>query len=307
MSEAREIRPMLGDASKDQSAQPRVLGSLDDHAGDFESAIKRSMPVLMRKGIAVEPSPAKLAKCGELLAELKEPYFHIPLATDPGGARAMIVFEAGAVAFLLDAALGGSLEEETMPEVEELTAAQKAAVGRLAEPMVKLISDAMFGLGVRLRRLPAASGVPTEGEFAALTFALAGNNERRIMIAVMRDALSSAGAGIFPSHRKSDAEARVPAILCQVEVDVVAELGRVRKRLADIDGFRVGDVIRLDTPLRSPVLLRVQGRPILRGRPTTSGTQLAIGILDRLEQRPAPAPTPALSERPREVEVALIE
>ena len=303
MSEEKAIRSLLADSAREQAGQPRVLVSLDEKSSEFVSAIRRSVPILMRKSVPIEPEAAKLVKGSELIGGLQQPYFHVPLVTDPGGARAMLLFEAGAVAYLLEAALGGSADEDSIQTLTEITNAQKAAIGRLAEPMVKLFSDALAPLGVRVRRLPAMAGVGVDGEFAATSFAIAGNPERRVVFAIMRDAIPS--TGMMPMSRgRAEHETRVPAILCQVEVDLVAELGRVRRRLSEIDSFRVGDVIRLDTALRSPIQVRVQGKPILKATPTTSGTQLAFSVVERLEAARAPS---TFEGRSREVEVALLD
>lgn len=302
MSEAKDIRSLLSDPGQN-GAGPRVLSQIDGRARDFESAVRRAVPILMRKGVSVDPEPARLCKASELLTGVAEPHYHIPLATDPGGSRAFILFDPGAIGYLLEAALGGDLDADDLPPVTELTSAQKAAMSRVTDPIARLISDAMFGLGLRLRKLPNESGLPKEGEFAVLGLAIGGNKERRIFIGVTRDALSSMAGGVFPGSRKSETASKMPAILSQVELDLVAELGRVRKRLSLIDALRVGDVIRLETPVRSPVLVRIQGRPLLRARPTTSGTQLAVTVLERLEEPRLAAPEP----RPREIEAVMIE
>ena len=301
MSDEKGIRSLLSDPAQN-GAGPRVLSQLDGRARDFESAVKRAVPILMRKGISLDPEPAKLVKAADLPTGLVTPYFHIPLATDPGGSRAFILFDAGAVGYLLEAALGGNVEADSIPPVTEMTSAQKAAMGRVSDPIARLVSDAMFGLGLRLRKLPGETGLAKEGEFAVLTLTIGGNPARKILIGVTRESLSQMAGGVFPSGRKSDGASKMPAIMANVELDLVAELGRVRRRLSLIDALRVGDVIRLETPVRSPVLVRVQSKPLLRARPTTSGTQLAVIITERLEDQRSPA----LDSRMRE-EIAFIE
>ncbi len=283
MSAEKGIRSLLSDPAQN-SAGPRVLSQLDGRARDFESALKRAVPILMRKGVSLDPEPAKLVKAADLTVGLTAPYFHIPLATDPGGSRAFILFDAGAVGYLLEAGLGGNIEANNIPPVTEMTSAQKAAMGRVSDPIARLVSDAMFGLGLRLRKLPGETGLAKEGEFAVLTLTIGGNQARKVYIGVTRESLSQMAGGVFPTGRKSDGASKMPAILSNVELDLVAELGRVRRRLSHIDGLRVGDVIRLETPVRSPVLVRVQSKPMLRARPTTSGTQLAVLVTERLEE-----------------------
>lgn len=283
MSAAKDIRSLLSDPAQN-SAAPRVLAQLDGRARDFESAVKRAVPILMRKGINLDPEPSKLVKAADLAAGLTAPYFHIPLATDPGGSRAFILFDAGAVGYLLEAALGGNVEADNIAPVTDMTAAQKAAMTRVSDPIARLVSDAMFGLGLRLRKLPGETGLAKEGEFVVLTLAIGGNAARKIQIGVTREALSQMAGGVFPSSRKSDGASKMPAIMSNVELDLVAELGRVRRRLSNIDALRVGDVIRLDTPVRAPVVVRVQSKALLRARPTTSGTQLAVLVTDRLDE-----------------------
>jgi flagellar motor switch protein FliM len=303
MSAPKDIRSLLTDPGQN-AAGPRVLSQLDGRARDFESAVRRAVPILMRKGVSLDPEPARLCKASELTAGVTQPLYHIPMATDPGGSRAFMVFDAGAIAYLLEAALGGDLDDDALGPVTEMTSAQKAAMARVTDPIARLVSDAMFGLGIRLRKLPGESGLPKEGEFAVVTLAIGGNKDRRVMIGVTRDALASLAGGVFPTGKRNDAASKMPAILSGVELDLVAELGRVRRRLSQIDVLRVGDVLRLDTPVRSPVFVRIQGRPILRVRPTTSGTQLAVHVLEKLEEPKVSAPEQI---RGREIEAQFIE
>lgn len=284
------LRALLGEGAI-STPQPRVLQLLDERAQDLANAVRRGVPPLLRKGIPVEAKPARLMKSAAALEELKEPWFQVPLATDPGGSRAMIALDAGAISYLLDAAFGGDLDESAPIHACDLTAPQRAALGRLVDPIVKLVSDVLAGLGIRLRRLPVSSGPPGEGELACLTLSIGSRKERNIVLAFARDALSAGGGPLLGSKRDVGEE-RVTAILSQVELDLVAELGRVRKRVSDIGSFKVGDVLRLDTPIRAPIVIRVQGRPILTGRPTTSGSQLAISVVDKLGSNNGTASTP---------------
>src|SRR5688572_13809322 len=113
MSEAPNgLRGLLGDGAIGKS-QHRILQSLDDRAADLANALRRAVPILMRKGVSFVAEPTVLEKSSDALARLGAPYFHVPLATDPGGSRAMLVLEIGAINYLLNAAFGGNAEDDS--------------------------------------------------------------------------------------------------------------------------------------------------------------------------------------------------
>jgi flagellar motor switch protein FliM len=286
MQEEADVKSMLGDAVEG-GAQRRVLDAMDERGTDIALAMKRAIPFLMRRSVPLEPEPSKIGVARALQEELEGPIYSVPLVTDPGGSRAMLLFDRGAVSFLLDGALGGipadeaqELEEEGAPK--QLTSPQRAVMNRLADALLKAISEALGSLGVRLRRLPPSSGTPPEGQFAAITFLLGEGSSRKIVVAVARDALQNAGLGLFSESKQKDTiQNKVPAVLQEVELELVVELGRIRRKLADIDSLKVGDTLRLGVPVRSPVTIQVQGQPMFRGKPTTVGTQLAVSIVER--------------------------
>jgi flagellar motor switch/type III secretory pathway protein FliN len=284
MSDDRLPKALLGEAVEN-GAQKRVLSSLDDRAAPIAAAIRRAVPIFIRRGIEIAHEPTKVGRARDLFDELRGPVYHIPLVTDPGGSRAMLCIEGAATSFLLDAALGALIDENS--EVEpptQLTGPQSAVLHRLADGLVSVISDVVSGAGLRLKRLPPAPIPDNDGELAALTFLLANREDRRIVLAVSRDAIATAGGGTFqPPTKKAASDQRVARILSQVELELVVELGRVRRKLSVIDGFRVGDVLRLDAPARDPLSVRVQGKPILRAQPTVSGTQLAVQVVERID------------------------
>ena len=68
------------------------------------------------------------------------------------------------------------------------------------------------------------------------------------------------------------------AAVAEVELEVVAELGRVRLMLARIASLRVGDVLRLPLSVDAPARLHVGGHGLFLGTPITRGSQIAIEI-----------------------------
>ncbi len=269
------------------SPRPRIAQLLDDHANEIGAALRRAIPALMRKGVPITKEPARVDKVGPLLAGLAGPYYHVPLATDPGGCRAMLILDAGAIAYLVDVSLGAPTDTPQASIAADLSGMQKAALATLVAPMIRLISDVTAGFGVRLQRLPPSIGAPEEGEFAYLSFRIGSGSGRNLIVAFARDAVSAtAGVRVSPTEM---AEVRVPSILATVEVEVSVELGRARRRLVDVGRLKVGDFIRLDTALRAPILIRVEGHPVMIGQPTANGEELAVRIIDFIEAPRAPA------------------
>ena len=75
-----------------------------------------------------------------------------------------------------------------------------------------------------------------------------------------------------------EARPETQAAVAEVELEVVAELGRVRLMLARIASLRVGDVLRLPLSVDAPARLHVGGHGLFLGTPITRGSQIAIEI-----------------------------
>ena len=287
MSADLGLLDVLG-ASTAGGAQRRVLGAMDERKEEIVSALRRAIPFLIRKSVEITVEPARLSTSRELKEELGTPSFLVPLATDPGGSRALIGFDAAAIGFILTGVLGGALEDAE--PATELTPPQRAVLGGLADQLTKRLSDSFCNAGFGLRRLPASASVPSDAQLATVTISLGEDSPRRGTLAIAREALQMVTSGQFPTSRSASDAARVPSILGQAEIEVICELGRLRRTVSEVEALRVGDTIRLDTLVEDALVLHVQNHPILRGHPTTQGTRIAITVTEA-----APGTRPAIT------------
>jgi len=300
-----DVKSMLGEAVR-RGGQSRALGALDERASDLAGALRRSVPVLLRRGVPIQPAPARMARIAELMAEIPGPVFEVPLVTDPGGSRALLCFSGPATSYLVDAALGGTGEPDpSQPEQRDISSPQRAVAARMAGEMVGAISDVLAGLGLRLRRIPTGPDAPFGGELVVVTFQIGDAPNRQMVLAMSRDVVQASTVGVATAGRSSDVASRVAGVLAQVEVEISVELGRIRRSLQALERLRIDDVLRLDTPIRSPLVMRCEDRPVFLALPTTAGTQLAVTVLDRIEglrseriERAGASPVGAIDNEP---------
>lgn len=283
MNDEAAPRNLLGNTARGASER-RLLGSLDQLATELASAFKRSIPFLMRQRVEVATSPARVAQAKALVDALDGPTYSVPLVTDPGGSRALLAFDGKAVAFMLEGALGGApgddASEEDAPLTGELTGPQCAIMARISEAVLREIDEVFQPLGIRLKPMASGPGSQHAAELVCVEFAIGAGGARRALLAVGRQALENAGMHATAPARDAAVEARVPRVLEQVELELAIELGRARRTIAEIDALRVGHVLKLDTTLVAPVIVRVDGVEVLRGKPTVVGAELALSILE---------------------------
>lgn len=79
------------------------------------------------------------------------------------------------------------------------------------------------------------------------------------------------------SREETDAAVRT------VEVDVRAEVARVRLPLASIRDLRPGDVLRLDAPVEAGVTVCADDMPVFRGRPGRLQARRAVQVTGNVE------------------------
>ncbi|MFO0611656.1 MAG: FliM/FliN family flagellar motor switch protein [Polyangiaceae bacterium] len=284
MNEEAQARNLLGNTARGAS-EKRLLGSLDMHATDLAGAVKRSVPFLMRQRVEVTTTPAHVAQAKALLESLDGPTYVLNLVTDPGGSRALLAFDARAIAFMLEGALGGTPSEEDSPEEElkigdELTNPQSALMARIAEGVLREIVEVLAPLGFRLKPIASGPASSHAAELVCVELGIGTGKPRRALLAVGRQALEAAGVNANAPPRDPSIEARVPRILEQVELELSIELGRARRTVAEIQALRVGHVLKLDTSVAAPVVVRVDGVEVLRGKPTVVGGELALTLLE---------------------------
>ncbi|NUO53432.1 MAG: hypothetical protein HOV80_31670 [Polyangiaceae bacterium] len=260
------------------AGQKRVLVSMNERRDEIFSAFRRAVPFLIRRSIAVTVEPARLSTPSELCDAVGEGSYLVPLATDPGGSRALLLFDPAAVGFLLTGILGG--DPDDAESASSLTTPQRAVLGSMADQLIQKLGASFQASGLSFRRLPASATVPNDAQLVTVSILLGDGPTRRVSLAIAREALQSAAVGPGSTAPTPSDAARIPSILGQAELDLVCELGRVKKTVGEIQGLKVGDTLRLDTLVSDTVALHVQGQVIVRGQPTTQGSRIALSVID---------------------------
>jgi flagellar motor switch protein FliM len=258
----------------------RAAGSLEQASPHLASALKRAMPFLARGGTQVALCFARAIPVGDLLGDMSRPIHATHLVVAPGGARGAIVLDSGAIAMVLDGVLGGDGSAPLQLEPAGLTSPQVALVSRVVDGVVRSFSEALSRrLSIELHvSAPDGDDASSEAAPVACTFELtAGSQVGRVMLLIAKEALL--GRPETTQGASSGAlDPRVADVVEQVELDLVAELARMKVTLGHLSRLRVGDTLRLDVPVGAAINVRADGRVVLRGHPTTSAGQIAIRI-----------------------------
>jgi flagellar motor switch protein FliM len=270
-----EIRDLFGAASGGPSERARA--ELDRVGASLAAALRRAFPFMLRRGVPVTPEPASSSSMAALEEALGSPRYVIHLEAQPGDVRGALIFDPTALAFVFDGALGGDGSAPPVLGSDELTRPQRALVARFVSGVVPALSAVLEAeLGLALRRLDAAEDAPGEAELATLRWGLGVDGVGGgIVLALDRAALLGA-----PAERTWDG-AVAPAVvkaLGAVELLLTAELGRVRLSLGELAALRVGDALTVPLSVGSVVPVRVDGRVLFEGHPTTQGTRVAVRI-----------------------------
>lgn len=260
----------------------RLLASIDKLGTELENGVRRAIPFLLRKGITVRAQPARIGSFESLVTPKGSPCF-VQCYPAGGEARhvALVVGAAGA-GFLLEGSLGGNPDEEPPSPVEIMTAPQRALLSRMAETVMRGLSEAFRSVGI-------AFASETKGTIAAKTecveieLAIGATAGTTLSLVLPRELFHTARHVDAPNE--SETLRRNGLVLAEVEVELVVELGRVRRSIDLLRKLQVGEVLRLDVPVRAPVVIRVQDQDLFRGKPMVAGTQLSVGILERLPAR----------------------
>jgi flagellar motor switch protein FliM len=73
--------------------------------------------------------------------------------------------------------------------------------------------------------------------------------------------------------------------LNQINVDIVAEIGRMDVVMSDVLALKPGDIIRLpDTKMEDPLTLRIGNRPKFECRPGMMGRKVSVQITHKIEE-----------------------
>ena len=212
----------------------RAQDNLGRASADLVLALRRVLPFLTRKRVAVVAAPARAVLFAELAEAVPDLVFKMPFTAGARRAPGILAIDAVGAARILDGVLGGGEEDPSAGGAGELSSAQLALAGRVGETILRAFSDALRArLGVALEPM---AGTATTGD------------------------------------------ARMAAVMVEVEIDVVAELGQVRLPLSRLATLAVGDVIQLSLSLDEEARVCAGGTVLFRGRPIASGVTIGIAI-----------------------------
>ena len=276
MSEAAKLLQFAVEGGRVRKA----ASALEQASPQLASALRRAMPFLARHGTEVTLCFARAIPLGELLGDLPRPIHATHIAVSPGGSRGAVIFDAGAIAMALDGVLGGDGTAPPPLDAAGLTPPQVALISRVVEGVVRSFSEVMTRrFGVALHQSPPdGDDAGSETAPVACSFELgSGPQCGRVMLLMAKEALLGANAD-RQDGPANGIDPRVAAVVEQVELDLVAELARMKLTLRHLSTLRVGDTIRLDVPVGGAINVRADGRVVLRGHPTTNAGQIAIRV-----------------------------
>ena len=244
----------------------------------LESAVKRTLPHLARRKVPVTAGAPRPLLRGELAESVKRP-FHVTTLDVGTGSRAAgaLVLDANAIAHGMDGMLGSGQGDVPPLDPAGLSPAQVALAARLSRSFVNAFDEVLTKVGAPLSPVEKEGAGSTQAGVLVACEVRIGEGETQGCITVVIP-VSCVAADEGEAAPAEEVCSEMQVAVGGVELDVVAELGRVKLPLARVAGLKVGDMLRLPLNVDAPLRVQVGGKSLFAGKPSTAGTQIAIEV-----------------------------
>jgi flagellar motor switch protein FliM len=256
----------------------------------FARAGRQTLPFMVRRRARLLPQGVSIVDGFATAQDLgKAVRLEIALEAADGSGWAELVINAEGLALILEGSLGAADGAGSKALGNEITPAARALATRMARALANDFLAAVrdeVGLALNVVAVRAVSpGEPTEGQSSdglrvdCLFEGLAGACVALVMSA---EALETA-ARDKDEIPQQQGDPHVAENVCEVPVELVAELGTASLGLRRLLALRVGDVLRLPTAVDDAISVRIAGMRKFRAVPVSSRGQIAIEIRGRHE------------------------
>jgi flagellar motor switch protein FliM len=271
-----------------------AVAALERFGTPLCTAVRRGLSFLARRTTPIEVVFVRAAPVTELLALLEGPVHRADLVAQPNSVASALIFDRGAISLTLDGVLGG--DGTSPPDLDSgpaLSGPQNAVINRLSIGLVSLMSEFMSTRGgPKVTQKTASVTVNDEAAPIAILIRFGPDNcPGHLLFWIGKDALTptepakSAPLALpeatAPQAIENMLDPRVADRVGRAEIELIAELARVKMPLADLSLLQVGDMLRLNVPVDSDVRVHCAGRTVFVGRPTSVAGQIGVRILQR--------------------------
>jgi len=236
---------------------------------------------------------------GEYIQSIPIPSFIVVYTMEHLNGTALLEISNNVIFSMVDRLLGGP--GKGIKKNRELTDIEMSIVEDIVDRILELLGEAWSSI---IKTSPVRSGIETNPQFiqqivppssvvALISFSiqigdsasgfvnLCISNE---MLEAILPKLSTRQWFSRAGSRQEEIIQRLKRKLENIEVPIVVELGTAEITFGDLLNLKVGDIIRLDTLLMDPLIVKVGEQPKYLGRPGRVGKNIGVKIIGNVSR-----------------------
>lgn len=268
----------------------KALGQISER---FAKGARRAMPFLARQKARLVPSDVTFGEAPGQQISNEGPSFKVHLESSDGHAWAIVRADMGAMARVLDGALGGASDSnDDLSHVfgKELTIAQRTLVGRVMAAVAEDYAAAIRSVctlemrAVALEPMRAGERLELAKDAIRADCAFEGVGATGLLQLYIGAEVLEAAMKAHEAVEAAMGDPRMMDAVAGVLVQVVAELGRLDLSLGRVLALSKGETLRLPTAVDEPICVRVEGVAKFKAVPVVSRGQLAVQVKERIAE-----------------------
>lgn len=244
----------------------------------FASLLRTTLSSILQRSMEINFVSSENVKFGEHIQAFSNPSSYNVFSMDPLIGSALLTIEAGLVFSLIDCMFGG--EGHPLPEIREFTNIENRMMRKFADTVLKNFEsswDIVHPVNVNLKKTENKSEFihivnPNEMVIAttySITGAVFSGNIYICITHLMLEPIKEKLSSKYLMQKDMDYawKEQLQPLIRDVDVSLIAELGRTRQSVRDLLNLKVNDIIKLPSGPDDYISISIENIPKFKGIP----------------------------------------